>query len=79
LTEWANRDKYTLLITERMYMTPEEKREKLKALNERARQKLLMLRESGEEQPVEKNVYVWYNGKLIDMPESVAKKYGHTY
>lgn len=61
-----------------MFMTPEQKRQKIQELNERARQKLLAENANGEP-TVERNVYVWYNGKLVDMPESIAKKYGHKY
>lgn len=55
-------------------MTP-ERRQKLKELNEKARLKMI----EDKDKPPEKTVYVWINGMLIDMPESIAKKYGHKY
>lgn len=59
-------------------MTPEQKRQKLNEMEARARSKRLLAESEGHVLG-DKTVYVWYNGKLVDMPESVAKKYGYKY
>lgn len=56
-------------------MLSSEKLKKLKELNERARIKML-----ANPNPVEiKTVLVLYNGRLVDMPEDIAKKSGLPY
>ena len=49
-----------------------ERLAKIREFNEICRLKLLM--ESVNPRPIEENIVVSYNGKLIDMPKRYAKK-----
>ena len=63
----------------RQMSVPEEireaKRKKIRELNEQARQKRL---DNPYQEPI-RTVLVLYNGKLIDMPENIAKESGLPY